>query len=292
MRNREPNDPPEDFDPDEMKVGQRPPFDYRNLPPVTIIQAVGVVFLVILTVGMFTGACNGPEGLQGFPGIPGEVGPVGPPGDLTVTSGPPGATGDTGAVGDAGAAGATGPAGPQGPEGAQGPIGDISILEGPEGPPGPEGPRGFQGPNGEDTFVNGSPTALANPNVNHILFFEPTGVLVENAGNSTTTNGPSEIPNRASQRTVDFYERQIVRAQFAHNLQSESIKLQVQFWRSTGVWATLIDAFGSDTVAFSNQTSEWFAIPRFEGNDFLVRVIVHGNGELDPRITYVELDVR
>jgi len=117
---------------------------------------------------------------------------------------------------------------------------------------------------------------------------------VPNPGNPGLPEGAIEIPDRVAQRTIDLFQRQIIRAQFAHSLQSETIKLQIEFFRyAEGQWVTLIDAFGRDVTPFANQTSEWFAIPAYEGfSDFLVRVIVHGDAEMDPRLTYVELDVR
>lgn len=272
---RDPQEAPPGIPEDsEMKASTRP-------STVLVVEIIGVGLLFLLAIGMFTGACNGPEGLQGFPGIVGEVGPAGPPGETTVTSGPPGATGDSGP---------SGPAGPAGPAGPQGPIGEVAFATGPEGPAGPAGPAGPKGEQGALVQLNAAPSAIRNPNVNHILFFEPEGLVVTDPN----PNGTTEMPNRVSHRTIDLFERQAIRAQFAHSLQSESIRIQVQFFRAiSGDWITLVHPFGGDVAPFTNQTSGWFAIPAFEGfTDFLVRVIVYGDGEMDPVFTYVELDVR
>ncbi len=279
MRDLEPTNPDEIPSAGlEMKLAHRP-------SPSFVVELVGVVLLFLLAIGMFSGACNGPEGLQGVPGIPGEGGPAGPPGEATVTSGPPGANGDTGPVGGSGPAGPAGPAGP---------IGEVGLAIGPEGPPGPAGPAGPQGPQGDFMQLNAPASTINSPNVNHILFFEPNGLLVTDPGNPSLESGPANLNNRVGYRTLDLFERQAIRAQFAHSLQSAVIKIQIQFFRpSANHWVTLIDPFGTDVAPFNNQTSGWFAIPAFEGfSDFLVRVIVHGDGELDPAITYVELDVR
>ncbi len=239
-----------------------------------------ILLLGLLLVSTLAGACSGPAGLAGPVGPQGdigEVGPEGPQGEQILTSGPPGPPGDTGA---AGLAGPAGDAGLTGPDGAA-------------GEPGPAGATGPPGPPGEMTLLNAPASALTAPNVNHILFFRPAGVLIDNPGNAELPDGPTEIPNRLSQRTLDLWGKQGIRAQWAHNL-SAYVRLEIQFFRKdVNVWVNLIQPFGTTTEPFSNQTSLWFAIPAFEvSTDFLVRAVIHGDGELDPRITYVELDAR
>ena len=257
---------PQEVEPEESDDS---PTQARRRPTtVLIVEIIATVLLFVLVIGMFSGACNGPEGLQGFPGIPGEAGPVGPPGAATVTSGPPGATGDPGL---AGAAGATGPSGPAGPAG---PTGDVTIAAGPAGPAGPVGPVGAKGEQGPLLELRPPPGTLNNPSVNHMVFFVPEGLLVSDA------NG-TDPPNRLGFRSIELFQKQAIRAQFAHNLESSAIKIQIDFLRtSTNQWVTLINAFGSELAPFTNQTSEWAAIPVFEGfSDFKIRVIVHGDGE-------------
>ncbi len=178
-----------------------------------------------------------------------------------------------------------GPAG-VGPEGPAGPEGPTTGVPGEIGPVGPVGPAG---PPGEVAILGAPPSAITNPNVNHLLFFESSGVLITDP----TSEGPTEVPNRTSRRTLDLTGKQMVRIQFAHDLQSAEIKIALEFWRpSSDTWHTMINLFGTEMAPFANQTSQWAAIPKFEGPSFLVRIIVFGNGELDPRLTYVEVDAR
>ncbi len=243
---------------------------------IFIVEVVLVLIGALILIGMFTGACQGPGGAPGLTGPIGEAGPIGPVGETTVTSGPPGPPGDVGPAGPAGG-GPVGPAGPAGPS---------TGVPGPEGPVGPVGPVG---PPGEVAILGAAPSAVTNPNVNHLLFFVTDGVLIENPTAST----PLEIPNRTSRRTIDLTGKQMVRLQYAHNLESADIKILLQFWRAANnTWHTMINPVGISTVPFANQTSQWAAVPQFEGPSFLVRVLVYGNGKLDPRITYVEIDAR
>lgn len=244
------------------------------------LQGAIVGFLALLTILAIGGACSGPAGPPGPQGVIGEAGPTGPQGEQVLTSGPPGPPGDTGASGADGAAGAPGPAG-------------VNGAAGEPGIPGPAGPLGLTGPQGEMTLLNAPISSINKANINHILFFVPEGLLITDPGNPGL-GGAAEIPDRVGHRTLDLFGKQAIRAQFAHSLQSPSIQLQIQFFRSdVNGWLTLIDAFGADVAPFSNQTSEWLAIPAYEAStDFLVRALIHGDGELDPRITYVELNAR
>ncbi len=204
---------------------------------------------------------------QGDDGIPGERGPVGPKGP----EGPPGLQGPPG------------PAGPPGSGGEQ-------------GPPGPTGEQGSPGPQGQSAFINLPEVLLETPRINHLLFFEEDGILVENPSDMGT-----EFPNKATERTLTLKGETwdegapVFLAQWAHSLSTFKLRLSIEFYDSTtSNWRTLIPAFGWDAAPFSNQISGWWAIP---GNNvsyanFLVRAVVHGDGQLDPRITYVELSAR
>ena len=238
------------------------------------LQGAILMFLFILTVLAGSGACAGSPGPIGPQGEAGPAGPQGPQGEQILTSGPPGPPGDTGPAGVAGAAGTSGPAG----------------VDGNMGLPGPTGSRG---PAGDLAILNAPASAITAPNVNHILFFRPEGLLVENPGNPELEGGATAIPNKVSQRTLDLWGKQGIRAQWAHDLNAD-VRLEIQFFRNEfNTWVNLIQPFGGAVEPFSNQTSNWFAIPAYEqSTDFLVRAIVHGDGEMDPRITYVELDAR
>ena len=255
------------------------------------LQGAIVVFLALLLLSSMSGNCTGPAGPPGSQGEVGPVGPVGPIGEQLVTTGPPGPPGDPGTAGPPGLPGAPGQdglPGPVGPTGVQGPPGETTANPGPPGEPGPPGPPGPQGPPGELGFLHAAPAALAKPIINHVIFFDSDGVLIENAAST-------EIPNRISRRHILLTNRQAIRAQWAHNLSTDAVKLSVDFWRpSSNQWITLIQMFGDAVEPYNTQKSLWFAIPRFEDNndDFLIRARVHGNGELDPRITFFELDAR
>ncbi len=260
------------------KIPQMPK-DIATRSNVMILEAILALMFGMVLIGMFMGACKGPQGIPGIDGPPGEAGPTGPVGETTVTSGPPGPPGDVGPVGPAG----TGPVGPAGPQGT---VGDTTGVAGPQGEVGPAGPVG---PPGEIAILGAAPSSISNPNVNHLLFFDSAGVLVENP----VSDFPFEVPNRTSRRTLDLTGKQAVRVQFAHNLQNAAIKILLQYWRpSTDTWHTMVNLFGSDQPPFANQVSQWDSVPRFEGPSFTVRVLVYGDGVLDPRITYVEVDAR
>lgn len=225
-----------------------------------------ILLLLLLLISAFGGYCSGP---LGPPGPQGELGPPGPQGEAVVTSGPPGPPGDPGPAGEIGETGVAGPEGPTGPSGAQGAPGEMGLLNAPI-------------------------SALDQPNVNHILFFLTEGLLVEDPGNASLPSGATEIPNRMSRRTLDLWGKQAISAQWAHNLKSSELKVEIQFYRkASNFWATLINPFGAEVEPFSNQTSDWFAIPAYEAStDFVIRAVIHGNGEMDPRITYIELNAR
>jgi len=247
---------------------------------VGIILVVG--FLGLLTAG---GYCKSAPGSLGPTGPQGEIGPVGPPGPETGLTGPPGPPGDTGPPGDVGppGAGAPGPVGPAGDLGPPGPTGEPGTV----GETGPLGPGGPQGPPGDAIVLNAPPGALTNTNLNYILFFDSAGVLVENANNS-------EVPNRVSRRNIDLTGKQAIRAQWSHSLEQANIRMSLQFYRTaTNAWVDLVPLSGGPVAAYAPQVSNWYAVPLYIGsNEFLVRAIVHGDGELDPLVIFIEVDAR
>jgi hypothetical protein len=257
------------------------------------VEIAIAAFLLLLVMAVFTQYCTGPAGALGPPGPAGEIGPPGPAGDTTVVGGPPGAPGDTGPVGAVGAAGPPGergaagisdligPAGPQGEPGLEG-------LPGPVGEPGAQGPIGPPGAQGAMAFINPPPASLQRPNVNHLLFFQHDGILIDSASSV-------EIPNRASRRNVDLTGKQAIRAQWAHSLSTDQVQVSLEFYRaSSNVWITMIPRYGATVDAYHNQVSTWVGVPQFEASkDFLVRATVHIMSDgLKPRITYIELDAR
>ena len=119
---------------------------------------------------------------------------------------------------------------------------------------------------------------------------------MENAGAFGT-----EFPNKATERTLtligelwDEGAAPVFRAQWAHSLSSFKLRLSIEFYNSSaGKWETLIPAFGWQSDPYSNQISGWWAVPGdVSYENFLVRATVHGDGQLDPLVTYVELSAR
>lgn len=121
--------------------------------------------------------------------------------------------------------------------------------------------------------------------------------LLRNAVGVTMTNaaaGGTEITNLVSRRTVDLTGRTNARGQFAHSLNSATVKLRLDF--STDNCATwnatpLVAAFGAAVGANNNQTSAFAAIPSAAKTSVCVRAVIIGNGTLDPIVTYVDMDV-
>jgi hypothetical protein len=277
MRNRNPE--PNNIDIDVIKAK-------INRSSVLIVEGFLGAMLFLLVVAIFTKSCNGPPGMQGLQGIQGVAGPAGPTGDTTAVAGIAGNPGDPGLRGPAGPQGVQGIAGPAGPAGADG--ADTGIV----GPAGPIGPIGPAGPAGELGFLNPSPQSLLLPNVNQILFFQTSGVVVENPG--LASGGlAKEIPNRMSRRTIDLTKKGAIRLQWAHTLQSAAIKIRLEYQPAgRDIWRVLVPFFGADLTPYANQTSGWYGIAHEDKKELFVRIMVEGDGVLDPAITYVEVDAR
>ena len=277
MRNKNPE--PNNIDIDVIKAK-------INRSSVLIVEGFLGAMLFLLLIAIFTNSCNGPPGMQGLQGIQGVVGPAGPTGDTTAVAGIAGNPGDPGLRGPAGPQGVQGIAGPAGPAGADG--ADTGIV----GPAGPVGPVGPAGPPGELGFLNPSPQSLLLPNVNQILFFQTSGVVVENPG--LASGGlAKEIPNRMSRRTIDLTKKGAIRLQWAHTLQSAAVKIRLEYQPAgTSIWRVLVPFFGADVAPYANQTSSWYGIASEDTKELFVRIMVEGDGVLDPAITYVEVDAR
>ena len=276
MRNRNPE--PNNIDIDVIKAK-------INRSSVLIVEGFLGAMLFLLLIAIFTNSCNGPAGIQGLQGMPGVVGPAGPPGDTTAIGGIAGNPGDVGL---------TGPVGPQGVQGVQGVAGPAGADTGIIGPAGPIGPIGPAGPPGELGFLNPSPSSLLLPNVNQILFFQTAGVVVENPSSTSLPTGlPIEIPNRMSRRTIDLTDKGAIRLQWAHTIQSAAIKVQLEYQPAgSNIWRVLVPFFGADLTPYANQTSSWYGIAGADKTEVFVRVMVEGDGVLNPAITYVEVDAR
>ena len=128
-------------------------------------------------------------------------------------------------------------------------------------------------------------------NINHILFFDNDGIVLTDPG--SPGSGGAAVVN-ASRRAMNFTNKQAVRVQWAHTLESADIKLGLEFYRSsTSSWLTLITPEGAAVPPRQTQTSTWYGIPSEDRSDsFLIRAVVHGDGALDPGITFVEVDAR
>ncbi len=256
-----------------------------------------VALLVGLLLGYISGVWEGPEGPAGPVG---EVGPEGPPGAADVVTGPAGPQGATGPVSDKGARGEGGPIGAAGPAGAQGPPGQPGLAgdvgpagvqgeQGVAGEPGPTGPQGIQGPPGVVGFLNPPPSALEALTLVYPILFAPDGVVVTNPSAEGT-----EPPRGITRRSLDLTERQAIRVQFAHSL-ANGIHLSVEYFDATHSprWRPLIPATGTAKAPYANQTSSWYSLPAFyDYANYFVRVVVHGDGELDPEFTYISLDAK
>ncbi len=122
------------------------------------------------------------------------------------------------------------------------------------------------------------------------LLRDAVGVTMTNAA----SNGGTEIINLVSRSQIDFTGMTNVRAQFAHSLDSATIKLRIDF--STSSCATfnatpLVSAFGAAVGVNNIQTSSFAAIPTAAKTDVCVRAVIIGNGVLDPIVRYITLDV-
>lgn len=261
-----------------------------------------VALLLMIVAGMFTGYCQGADGAAGAAGPQGPTGGQGPPGDLATVRGSQGDPGPAGETGARGPAGETGPAGPVGqdsevvgPPGEAGPIGETGPpgpqgMVGEPGEPGATGTPGERGAPGPIGYINPPPTALENPNTATMVLFAPDGVVMTDASADGT-----EVRNQMTQRRLILQERQAVRVQWAHSLTDIPVKLGVEYWSSSeGRWRTLVSPDGGEVPAYTPQHGAWYSVPLYGVNrlNTLVRAKVYGNGEWDPAITFITIDVR
>jgi len=150
----------------------------------------------------------GPPGPQGPPGPTGATGPQGPPGPI----GPAGPQGPPGINGTNGAAGATGP---QGIQGIQGPAG-INVINS-SNSYAVLGERGIIPTDGEaagsiascdvgDSIINAGyqiGRAVNTPGSYDVTFFQPVGVVPEDASWETFING---LPGTSVDTTIVCFD--------------------------------------------------------------------------------------
>jgi len=263
-----------------------------------VTLGIVAVCLILLVLGMAAGRCTGSVGPQGEVGPDGPPGPQGEPGDVTTARGPQGDKGDKGDKGDAGPRGEVGPPGeavpgepgPPGEPGAQGPVGPQGEigLTGEKGDTGETGPQGPQGPQGELAYIHPIPSANPEAQDSFDLLFEPAGTEIPD---------PLEVgtPLDDRRQRLDLSNHQAVRMQFAHKADNGTVKVSIQYFADhTGEWHELIPRLGNGVAANENQASEWRSTPLFftDLTRVLVRPVIYGDGEFDPLITYIRLDVR
>ena len=272
-----------------MSVNQqrKPAFDYRSGVLIGIL-----VLLAVLVLGMATGRCTGSVGPAGPIGPGGPSGPQGPNGDVTTARGPQGDKGDNGAAGPEGGIGPAGAAGPAGGPGPVGPAGPetpgVPGEIGPTGPAGVQGTQGVAGVKGDLAFIHPPLNIITDPSQSFDLLFDPVGIEIVDPVEAGT-------PLDDKRHRLDLSTHQAVRLQFAHKANNAIVKISVQYFADhTGAWHDLIPPTGAGVAANENQSSNWRGTPRFftDVNHVLVRPVVHGDGEVDPLITYIRLDVR
>lgn len=123
----------------------------------------------------------------------------------------------------------------------------------------------------------------------YALLRDAVGVTMTNAAAAGT-----EITNLVSRRTVDLTGRTNARGQFAHSLNSATVKLRLDFSTDNcGTWnaTPLVASFGAAVGANNNQTSAFAAIPAAAKTSVCVRAVIIGDGVLDPVVTHVDMDV-
>ena len=253
-----PEPPPAEIRPElAPSTNGGPMMVYRQPAPLPqwLIPALLVGLVIAIIVAGFV--MRGPAGPQGPIGLQGIQGPAGPPGP----------------------AGPAGPAGARGNQGLQGSQGEPG-RDGVDGAPGEAGPVG---PAGEMGYLRPPPGVLQSLTVSHPLFFYPEGLEVAKAPKAGAT---------ILSRTIDVVNRQGVRVQWAHNLESEAVQLEVLYFRDDlGRWVQLLPVQGETVAPNTNQVSNWYSIPQGI-RDMRLQVKVYGDGILSPRLTHVTLDLK
>ncbi len=289
----------------------------ENRAEVLSVAAIAISILAMLVVIFLGQNLRGPEGELGVPGLVGVVGDRGFRGEAgqAGAQGTVGSKGDTGDKGDTGERGDKGDAGTPGGKGDKGDRGETVGVPGSEGAPGlkgskgdrgdqgeigepgldgsnggvgPQGNPGQPGKNGEPGFIYPVPLALNNPTSNYIIFQSPGITVIDPPVEGI------EILNNSSRRRVDLLNRQAIRVEYSHDLSSAAIKIEVQLFMTNLGWQTLIVKFGEEVTANGKQFSKWYGVPLYAtaATDFLTRVVVYGDGDLDPHFDNIILDIR
>jgi len=237
---------------------------------------------------------QGPPGPPGTPGVAGTIGIQGQRGEI----GPPGQKGETGPIGGTGTIGLTGyhcwdlnmDRVDDIPEDVN-TDGKFSVSDC-RGKDGDTGVPGLPGRPGMDIVLRPPPgVVLRNLNYEETLLFYPDGLLV----NKPPGNG-IEIQNGLSQRSTDLRGRQAIRVQWSHSLDTNVIRLGIEYFNQDNSWTVLIPPFGGGVGTNNNQTSDWFTIPIDASHTTaplrVVRAVIYGDGNLSPLIRYIKLDAR
>ncbi len=257
---------------------------------------MGVIILLLISIvfAIFTGVCDGPVGPDGVQGEIGPTGSVGPDGKVTTERGPqgePGAQGEQGPRGELGPPGEVGPAGGPGAAstvvGPVGPQGEIG-LPGEKGDAGEVGAPGIPGVTGDLAYIHPPLNVLSDPRKSFDLVFNPAGEQIVDPVEAGT-------PLDFARQRLNLSSYQAIRMHFAHKENNGTVRVSIQYFADhTGAWHVLIPPTGNAVAANENQESSWRGVPTFfaDLNSVLVRPVVHGDGEIDPLITYIRLDAR
>ena len=279
----------------------------ERIPIVSL--GIAVVGLVVGFAAIIIAASSGSEGtigpqgpqgevgLRGERGLPGSEGSTGIPGPQGIQGsegsqgpqGQPGVQGSGGIRGDSGEIGGKGDRGEKGEKGDKGDPGPIGEP-GSKGEKGDKGDTGLQGPRGElgpPGFIYPSPSSLKSPTYVFPIFTEPDGLKVIDP-----PPAGEELWQKTSQRRIYLKDRQAVRVQFAHNLETAVIKVGVEFYTDPQGWQELISPYGISVKPYTPQASPFYALTRFMAEDYWVRVVVYGDSALDPAFTFMSIDSR
>jgi collagen triple helix repeat protein len=245
-----------------------------KLPPVDLNA---VPFALVAALGL------GTEGPQGPPGPAGPQGPVG----ATGPAGPPGSAGPQGPAGPAGPAGPLGPQGPPGPTGPQGPTGwtGPAGATGPQGPAGPQGVAGPQGAQGATGSVGPQGPSGPQGPVGTFRTFVPLVVSQLQYANAGP-GGAEETTNGGSRFQIDLTNAVNVVGQVVFST-SPSVAGVARFEYSTNGganWATLLDMGTGYTVNVLKVSPPTPVPAGAMVADCLLRLVVTGDGLVDPRV--------
>lgn len=115
----------------------------------------------------------------------------------------------------------------------------------------------------------------------------------EGFGVGAPTKEGYDLPNQIGRRNLPIGDHQAMQLHFAHSLASEAVSVSLlALDRASGNWYVVIPPTGTDVAPYTPQHSPWVAIPRSLGFNVDLRFLVYGDGTLQPRFTYLTLEVR